>query len=167
MKRKITPLCTADYTQPAINIYLERLGLNGYKDAIDAALLQCEQNNVSPRQAVERILAVIAKCRDSQKIEMLMKMARLCPAMTWENFNFSRVQTRQKKVLTELSNCHWIARGENILFYGPSGLGKTHVSVALGNGPSPWEATAFFLKRQASCLRSCAQLILRVAIPDG
>lgn len=31
MKRKITPLCTADYTQPAINIYLERLGLNGYK----------------------------------------------------------------------------------------------------------------------------------------
>ncbi len=49
MKRKITPLCTADYTQPAINIYLERLGLNGYKDAIDAALLQCEQNNVSPR----------------------------------------------------------------------------------------------------------------------
>lgn len=132
MKRKITPLCTADYTQPAINIYLERLGLNGYKDAIDAALLQCEQNNVSPRQAVERILAVIAKCRDSQKIEMLMKMARLCPAMTWENFNFSRVQTRQKKVLTELSNCHWIARGENILFYGPSGLGKTHLSVALG-----------------------------------
>ena len=132
MKRKITPLCTADYTQPAINIYLERLGLNGYKDAIDAALLQCEQNNVSPRQAVERILAVIAKCRDSQKIEMLMKMARLCPAMTWENFNFSRIQTRQKKVLTELSNCHWIARGENILFYGPSGLGKTHVSVALG-----------------------------------
>ena len=89
MKRKIKPLCTADYTQPAINIYLERLGLNGYKDAIDAALLQCEQNNVSPRQAVERILAVIAKCRDSQKIEMLMKMARLCPAMTWENFNFS------------------------------------------------------------------------------
>lgn len=132
MKRKITPLCTADYTQPAINIYLERLGLNGYKDAIDAALLQCEQNNVSPRQAVKQILAVIAKCRDSQKIEMLMKMARLCPAMTWENFNFSRVQTRQKKVLTELSNCHWIARGENILFYGPSGLGKTHVSVALG-----------------------------------
>ncbi len=132
MKRKITPLCTADYTQPAINIYLERLGLNGYKDAIDAALLQCEQNNVSPRQAVEQILAVIAKCRDSQKIEMLMKMARLCPAMTWENFNFSRVQTRQKKVLTELSNCHWIARGENILFYGPSGLGKTHLSVALG-----------------------------------
>ena len=48
MKRKITPLCTADYTQPAINIYLERLGLNGYKVAIDAALLQCEQNNVSP-----------------------------------------------------------------------------------------------------------------------
>lgn len=94
MKRKITPLCTADYTQPAINIYLERLGLNGYKVAIDAALLQCEQNNVSPRQAVEQILAVIAKCRDSQKIEMLMKMARLCPAMTWENFNFSRVQTR-------------------------------------------------------------------------
>lgn len=72
MKRKNTPLCTADYTQPAINIYLERLGLIGYKDAIDAALLQCEQNNVSPRQAVEQILAVIAKCRDSQKIEMLM-----------------------------------------------------------------------------------------------
>ena len=51
MKRKITPLCTADYTQPAINIYLERLGLNGYKDAIDAALLLSLLNAATLRKS--------------------------------------------------------------------------------------------------------------------
>jgi phosphate starvation-inducible protein PhoH len=37
-----------------------------------------------------------------------------------------------KKKITELATCRFIANGDNVIFLGPPGVGKTHLAVALG-----------------------------------
>lgn len=70
--------------------------------------------------------------RHTQKAAMNLKMAKFPEdAMTLENFDFS-VSNVDKAVIDDLAKCEWIARHRNVLFHGSTGLGKTHLAVALG-----------------------------------
>jgi ATP:corrinoid adenosyltransferase len=37
-----------------------------------------------------------------------------------------------KKQIQTLSSCHFIEHGENVVFLGPPGVGKSHLAVGLG-----------------------------------
>jgi len=36
------------------------------------------------------------------------------------------------KHIKELASCRFIGNGDNVIFLGPPGVGKTHLAVALG-----------------------------------
>jgi DNA replication protein DnaC len=50
-----------------------------------------------------------------------------------EDFDFDRVKGISKRAVDELAECGWIDRHENLLFFGPPGLGKTHLAIAIGH----------------------------------
>ena len=47
-------------------------------------------------------------------------------------FDFASQPSVNKKEIIQLSECHFIAEKNNIIFVGPCGTGKTHLSVAIG-----------------------------------
>ena len=49
-----------------------------------------------------------------------------------DNFDFGRVKGIGKSEVVNLLDCRWIDNRENLLFFGPPGVGKTHLSIALG-----------------------------------
>ena len=49
-----------------------------------------------------------------------------------ERFDFGRVKGIGKSEIVNLLDCRWIDNKENVLFFGPPGIGKTHLSIALG-----------------------------------
>ena len=49
-----------------------------------------------------------------------------------DHFDFGRVKGIGKSEVVNLLDCHWIDKQENVLFFGPPGIGKTHLSIALG-----------------------------------
>lgn len=49
-----------------------------------------------------------------------------------EQFEFERIMGLQKSEVENLLDCRWIDLNENILFFGPPGIGKTHLAIALG-----------------------------------
>ena len=51
---------------------------------------------------------------------------------TLETFDFSYQTSLNEGQIKELYKCRWVGNGENLIFLGPPGVGKTHLAVALG-----------------------------------
>ena len=49
-----------------------------------------------------------------------------------EDFEFDRVTGIGKSSVANLADCSWIDRRENVLFFGPPGVGRTHLAIGLG-----------------------------------
>ena len=49
-----------------------------------------------------------------------------------EDYDFSVVPSLNKQQILELALCDWLDRHENCCFVGSTGVGKTHLSIALG-----------------------------------
>ena len=62
-----------------------------------------------------------------------MRRAAFDPTKTLEGFDFSFNPKLNKAQLFDLATCAFIERNENVLIYGPTGVGKSHISQALAH----------------------------------
>jgi DNA replication protein DnaC len=47
------------------------------------------------------------------------------------DFEFGRVKGIGKSEAVNLLDCAWIDNKENLLFFGPPGIGKTHLAISI------------------------------------
>ncbi len=47
-----------------------------------------------------------------------------------DSFDFKAIPKLNRMQVPELARCEWIERRENVIALGPSGTGKTQVSIA-------------------------------------
>ena len=71
-----------------------------------------------------------------------------------EDFDFSYQPSINKNEILELNTLGFIERCENVLFTGPSGVGKTHLAVALGITAAKKRYSVYFI--------SCQDLIMQL-----
>jgi DNA replication protein DnaC len=81
------------------------------------------------------LLAVLeheATQRYQTRVERALKDAQLPPAKAFSNFDFARCSTLNPASVMQLAqDKSWLKRGENLLLFGPSGVGKTHLAAAI------------------------------------
>jgi DNA replication protein DnaC len=70
--------------------------------------------------------------REERQRRQRLKLAAFPDEKRLEEFDFSAVPSVPKTRLLELSQGAFLAQRENLLFIGPSGLGKTHLLLAVG-----------------------------------
>lgn len=61
-----------------------------------------------------------------------LKAASFDVIKTFENYSFEGVQIPQSISIENMKNASFIDKNENIIMYGPVGVGKTHLAVAIG-----------------------------------
>nr|WNL65141.1 IS21 family transposase ISAba8 [Acinetobacter gerneri] len=81
---------------------------------------------------VEAILTHEYAARQQRSQQVLMKLSGLPQVKTLEDYDFNYALGAPKSQVIELFNLSFIARAENVVFLGASGVGKTHLSMALG-----------------------------------
>lgn len=71
--------------------------------------------------------------REQRRLAGHMNQAQLPKGKSLETFDFAAVPSLRKEQLLGLaSGDFWIDEGQNLLIFGPSGVGKTHLAAAIG-----------------------------------
>lgn len=87
--------------------------------------------------SVERYLAELCRLeldhREEKRLQLYLKDAKLPAGKYLDNYDFTAVSGLDKSQVWHLANHReWVKTGDNILLFGASGLGKTHLAAGLG-----------------------------------
>ena len=82
---------------------------------------------------LEKALAAEALGRDERRATTLLRMATMPALKTLEQFDWSQASGAPKAQIQELAHVAFIERAQNVVLLGPSGVGKTHIALALAH----------------------------------
>lgn len=80
---------------------------------------------------LEQLLEAEREARAERSRQTLLKLATLPAVKTLEQYDFAFASGTPRAQLQELATLTFLERTENIVLLGPSGVGKTHLAIAL------------------------------------
>lgn len=95
-------------------------------------ITEAERRDASYHEFLASILNYEQRRRDEKQIERFMKWAAFPYHKTLEEFDVREQASLSQKQLNQLKELTWLDQLYNIIFLGPPGAGKTHLSIALG-----------------------------------
>ena len=106
------------------------LGLDTMEHTIDNYLENARDKGVV--EILDHLLSEEVKSKRSKRYETKLKYAGFPFRKTMEEFDFSFQKSIDRSVMDDLMTLRFMHNRENVVFLGPPGVGKTHLSVALG-----------------------------------
>lgn len=70
--------------------------------------------------------------RDSHGGQARVKAARFPQVKTMDDFDFNFQRSVKRQAMAHLAQLDFLAERKNVIFLGPPGTGKTHLSIAIG-----------------------------------
>ncbi len=111
---------------------LKTLKLYKSHELLESSLEEASKNNLSYSDFLDQLLKQEVVAKKEKNIAMQTSLAKFPFVKTLESFDFAFQPSIDKKRIKELATCRFIDNGENVIFLGPPGVGKTHLAVALG-----------------------------------
>ena len=94
--------------------------------------IECARENVDYARYLLRLCELERIDRDRRNTERRIRLAKFPMTKSLDTFYFAAIPGLNKSLVLELMRCEWIDKRENIIALGPSGVGKTHMALALG-----------------------------------
>lgn len=110
--------------------FLDTLKLRGVAHHLDEIIHDAEMDKTSYLTFLNTLLSTEIEYRIKRRVERNMTAARLPVVKRMEQFDFGRVKGIGKSQIANLLDCRWVDNKENLLFFGPPGIGKTHLAIA-------------------------------------
>ena len=115
-----------------INQLCEALNLSGILSSYTHIAQSAATNQKTYIDFLEELLVEENHYRKVRSRHMLQKTAGFPYIKTLEQFDMNFNAAMPAKAIQQLFSLSFIERKENIVMLGPSGLGKTHIAIALG-----------------------------------
>ena len=111
---------------------MAKLRLTKSQERIEALLQEAADKELSYADFLDQLFTEEIASKTTKNITMRTNLARFPFVKSLDAFDFTYQPSLDKKQVQSLANCHFIEHGENVVILGPPGVGKTHLSVALG-----------------------------------
>jgi DNA replication protein DnaC len=111
---------------------LRRLQLTHLRETLAAVLSEAAKEEWTYREFLDQILRREVDSKQGKRIRMGMQIAHFPCVRTIEGFDFAFQPSADERLIRELSTGNFIAHGENVLIFGPPGVGKSHLAIGLG-----------------------------------
>ncbi len=131
-------------TQTTIN-QLKELGLHGMAESFHSMMMQPPHKRPGLERAVEKMVEMETCTRDRKLTEKLLKAAKLRYRVFIEDITCSAERNLTEAQLSEVSDCNFVRRGENLLITGLTGCGKSYLACALGRQACTLGLSTLFL----------------------
>ena len=115
-----------------VSTHLERLKLKRVAELLDPIAEQSTKESLSYIEFLDRLLEAESSSRAERRLLAKTRLAHFPFHKTLADFDFSFQPSIERKQIQELATLRFLAHGENVIFLGPPGVGKTHLAVALG-----------------------------------
>jgi DNA replication protein DnaC len=158
----------SELTYARVREHLQRLRLGQVLTRLDALLSEAARAEPTYLDFLDALLSEEVSAKQGKRIAMGMQIAHFPCVRTLESFDLKFQPSVDGKLVRELATGRFLAHGENVLLFGPPGVGKTHLAIALGrsaveHGHSVLFTTATSLLGALSKAESEGQLTERVA----
>lgn len=125
-----------------IEASLKLLGLEGMKASWENIAEKIIQEKLTPFDFLESLLEIELGYKEDSRLTRWKQKAHFPFIKSLKDFDFSYQPSIDQIKINMLATCRFIERHENVVFFGPPGVGKTHLAVALAmeaikNGKEP------------------------------
>ncbi len=115
-----------------IRVACDALALGAIAEHYPALAQEAADSDASYAEFLERCLKAEQDERRSRSKAMLTKFAGFPAIKLIDDYDFKFAAGAPKKTVQALQSMAFVERKENVIFLGPSGVGKTHLAIALG-----------------------------------
>lgn len=116
-----------------VPVLLKELKLTGFSKYWETLAQKALDEQWLPQQYLAELCAQEASERYHKRLQRYLREAELPPAKQLSQFEFNQALGFQKNQIVALADQrHWVDRAENILLFGASGVGKTHLAAGIG-----------------------------------
>jgi DNA replication protein DnaC len=111
---------------------LRRIGLRLSREALDALLTHTQKSRLSPAQLLEQVCTLEQRERDARNLARRSKSASIGEHLPIDKFDWNHPRVIDRQLYESLLTLDFLRRGENVLFRGQAGVGKTSLAQILG-----------------------------------
>jgi DNA replication protein DnaC len=122
----------SDIVHARVVEHLKRLYLGHVAERLDALLAEAARGEPTYLDFLDAILREEAGAKQRKRVAMGINIAHFPAVKTLEDFDFKAQPSVDQRLVRELATSRYISQAENVLIFGPPGVGKTHLAVGLG-----------------------------------
>jgi DNA replication protein DnaC len=109
-----------------------QLKMPGLARAFEPLARQAREERWAFEEYLHETLQAEVISRTDSAVRTRLAQARFPETKTLGEFDFAAADGVDAQLLADLARGEWISRGDNVVFAGPVGTGKTHLAIALG-----------------------------------
>jgi DNA replication protein DnaC len=112
--------------------YLQELRLPTFRETYEKAAHRAQQETLSYERYLLGLAERECEVRQANRVERMLRQSRLPLDKSLDNFDLRYLPAKVAREVRSLAEGSFLDRCENILVFGSSGVGKTHLLAGVG-----------------------------------